>query len=75
LPGKDALAYYENLQLTAVKSFITLAPELESYPSFGRAIKNLTIKIAETFIENLPITILVLQPFTSFKYWYKCPKS
>jgi hypothetical protein len=26
LPGTNALAYYEKSQLTAVKSFITLAP-------------------------------------------------
>ncbi len=26
LPGTNALAYYEKAQLTAVKSFITLAP-------------------------------------------------
>jgi len=28
LPGANALAYYENGQLTAQKSFITLAPEV-----------------------------------------------
>jgi hypothetical protein len=28
LPGTNTPAYYENLLLTAVKSFITLAPDL-----------------------------------------------
>ncbi len=27
MPGTSALAYYEKVQLTAVKSFITFAPE------------------------------------------------
>jgi len=30
LPGTNTLAYYENLQLTAVKSFITFAPALST---------------------------------------------
>ncbi len=29
LPGTNALAYYENSYVTAVKSFITLAPDLQ----------------------------------------------
>jgi hypothetical protein len=28
LPGTNPLAYYKNLQLTTIKSFITLAPSL-----------------------------------------------
>jgi hypothetical protein len=34
LPRTNALAYYEKLKLTAVKSFITLAPGLGAGPEF-----------------------------------------
>ena len=37
LPGTNTLAYYENSQITAVKSFLTLAP--------GVSIFNLSIMI------------------------------
>jgi hypothetical protein len=34
LPGANTLAYYKNLKLTAVKSFITLAPGVNVYKTF-----------------------------------------
>jgi hypothetical protein len=36
LPGTNALAYYEHLKITAVKSFITLAPGVNVIKRFIR---------------------------------------
>jgi hypothetical protein len=60
LPGKTTLAYYKNLQITVVKSFITLAPEQKQKFSDSEMIAKMVLAIVYLLITTLTGYLLYL---------------